>query len=118
MTTDSRQEIIERFAQNDAGPVFSAPWHAQAFSMSVRLYEGGHFSWREWAQTLGAEIAAAKDSGEPDNEDAYYECWLRALEKLVVEKGLSSELELTQRRDAWDRAARATPHGQPIKLPD
>lgn len=84
--------------------------------MSVKLYEGGYFSWDEWARTLGAEIAAAQESGQPDTEDAYYECWLRALEKLVIEKGLSSALELDQRREAWDRAARSTPHGQPIKL--
>lgn len=117
MSAEIRKETIDRFAGSEAGPTFKAPWHAQAFSMTVRLYEGGHFTWQEWAASLGAEIAAARDRGDPDTEDTYYECWLGALESLVVEKELSSQLELTERRDAWDRAARATPHGQPIELP-
>jgi len=39
------------------------------------------------------------------------------LEGLVAEKGLLTTDDLTNRRDAWDKAARATPHGQPIVLP-
>ncbi len=42
--------------------------------------------------------------------------WLRALETLIAEKGLLSADALAARRDAWDRAARATPHGEPIVL--
>jgi len=38
------------------------------------------------------------------------------LERLVTEKGLASQLELQSRRDAWARAARATPHGEVIHL--
>jgi len=34
----------------------------------------------------------------------------------VVEKGAMLTDELSERRDAWDRAARATPHGKPIVL--
>ena len=49
--------------------------------------------------------------------DTYYLHWLAALEGLVAEKGLLNLDDLAQRKDAWDRAARATPHGQPIVLP-
>ena len=84
--------------------------------MTVKLYERGHFDWKEWANYLGAEIALAKKCGDPDTEDTYYICWLRALEQLVTEKGLASQLELQSRRDAWARAARATPHGEVIHL--
>ncbi|MBI2158204.1 MAG: nitrile hydratase accessory protein [Candidatus Rokubacteria bacterium] len=74
----------------------------------------GRFTWREWTDALAAEIAAARARG--DATTPYYEHWLAALEKLVATKRLVSSTELLQRKDAWDRAARATPHGQPIVL--
>jgi len=40
-----------------------------------------------------------------------------ALEKLVADKRLVLADELAARKDEWDRAARATPHGKPIELP-
>jgi nitrile hydratase accessory protein len=94
---------------DDDGPVFAEPWEAQAFAMAVKLNERGLFTWSEWATALGAAIAANPD--EP-----YYENWLAALESLVEAKGLMSHAEREERIDAWDRAAKATPHGQPIEL--
>ena len=99
------------------GPVFRAPWEAQAFAMAVTLHERGHFTWKEWAARLADEIAAAKTRGEADDGSRYYYYWLAALEKLVAEKRLIAADELATRKDAWDRAARDTPHGQPIELP-
>ena len=89
-------------------PVFNEPWEAQAFAMVVKLHERGAFTWSEWAEFLGAEI---KSSNAP-----YYEHWLAALEKIVEAKGLMSQVERLTRVEAWDRAAHATPHGQPIEL--
>ena len=91
------------------GPVFAEPWEAQAFAMAVKLNEGGIFTWVEWAAVLGAEI-----HGSPQRP--YYESWLAALEHLVEAKGVMTAPERLSRVEAWDRAARATPHGQPIVL--
>jgi len=99
----------QRIPKDHDGPVFAEPWEAQAFAMAVKLNEAGIFSWSEWAETLGAEL-----HGEPDRP--YYESWLAALEKLVESKGVMSAPERIARIEAWDRAARATPHGQPIVL--
>ena len=99
------------------GPVFRAPWEAQAFAMAVMLHERGHFTWKEWAARLADEIAAARARGEDDNGSRYYYFWLAALEKLVAEKRLIAADELAVRKDEWDRAARETAHGQPIELP-
>ena len=99
------------------GPVFRAPWEAQAFAMAVMLHERGHFTWKEWAARLAAEIAAAKERGEHDDGSGYYYHWLAALEKVVAEKRLIKADELATRKQEWDRAARETPHGQPIELP-
>jgi len=104
------------FNRDEDAPVFRAPWEAQAFAMTVKLHEAGHFTWQEWAARLGAELAAARDRGEPDDGSHYYHHWLAALEKLVAEKGLLTSEQLAARKDEWERAARETPHGNPIEL--
>ena len=108
--------LLPALPEDDEGPVFAEPWQAQAFAMTLELHRGGHFSWKEWAAHLSAEIAAARERGDPDRGDTYYYHWLAALEKLVAEKGLASANELGTRKRQWDVAARNTPHGQPIEL--
>jgi nitrile hydratase accessory protein len=103
--------------RDDEGPVFRAPWEAQAFAMAVMLHERGHFTWKEWAGRLADEIAAAAGRGETDDGKRYYHYWLAALEKLVADKRIVLADELRARRDAWEEAARNTPHGHPIVLP-
>lgn len=98
------------------GPVFRAPWQAQAFAMTLALYERGLFSWTEWAKALALRIEAAPAQPGEDATDAYYRQWLEALEQLVAEKGASSLAELLRYQQAWDHAADRTPHGQPIEL--
>ena len=101
----------------DNEPVFAEPWQAQAFALTVKLHERGCFSWREWADCLAEEISIAQQQGDPDLGDTYYLHWLRALERLITTKKLLSPDELLARKNAWDSAARHTPHGQPIILP-
>jgi nitrile hydratase accessory protein len=101
---------------DDGRPVFGAPWEAQAFAMTLALHERGLFTWKQWAAALAAEIKRAQSEGDPDDGSTYYRHWLAAIERLVAGKGIASEAVLADRRDAWDRAAHATPHGQPILL--
>ena len=105
------------FDLDQDAPVFRARWEAQAFAMTVKLHEAGHFTWVEWAAHLGAELAAARDRGDPDDGSRYYHHWLAALEKLVAEKGLLTSDQLAARKDEWERVAHETPHGEPIELP-
>ena len=102
---------------DDDGPVFRAPWEAQAFAMAVLLHERGVFTWPEWTARLADEIASATARGEDDDGRRYYQHWLAALEDLVAEKGLVADDELRARYDAWTEAATSTPHGKPIVLP-
>ena len=96
--------------------VFAEPWQAQAFALAVKLSQCGHFTWKEFAATLAAELKAAADRGEPDDGSRYYDHWLAALERLVTAKGLSDPEALRARKEAWAEAYRHTPHGKPVEL--
>jgi nitrile hydratase accessory protein len=112
----SRLSDLPRLPRDEGGPVFAEPWQAQAFALAVKLSEQGHFTWKEWAATLAAELKAAADRGEPDDGSRYYEHWLAALERLVTSKRLTDSAELLKRKDEWADAYRHTPHGKPVEL--
>ena len=118
--SDAVGRAAERIAPiprgDDGAPVFAAPWEAQAFAMTLALQEGGLFTWPEWAAALGNEIQRAQATGDPDDGTTYYQHWLSAIERLVMEKDVAAPAQLLERRAAWTRAARATPHGQPVLL--
>ncbi len=102
--------------RDEEGPVFAAPWQAQAFALAVELSEQGHFTWKEWAAALADELKTAAARGEPDDGSSYYHHWVAALERLVTAKGLTDSPALADRKAAWADAYRHTPHGQPVVL--
>ena len=122
MSVDS--EAPRSFGRNDAltiphdehGPVFHAPWEAEAFALAVSLNERGLFTWKEWAATLGDEIKKAQAAGDPDTGETYYRHWLATLERILAEKGVIERGVLARTRAAWQRACARTPHGAPIAL--
>ena len=80
-------QSVPGIPRDDEGPVFREPWEAQAFAMTLSLYERGLFTWPEWAQTLGAEIKRAQAAGDPDTGETYYRHWLNALGASCCRKG-------------------------------
>jgi nitrile hydratase accessory protein len=109
-------EAIPSIPCGAEGPVFREPWEAQAFAMAVALRERGLIEWTEWAEILGDEIRRAQAAGDPDTGETYYRHWLKALERIVMEKGLTDSTTLARYRNAWDHAADRTPHGEAIEL--
>ena len=97
-------------------PVFAEPWQAQAFAMVVALHGRGVITWSEWSAALAREIA--HPIADHVAQDDAYGHWLRALEDMVVAKGLATKAALAQMCSACEQAAHATPHGQAIMLPD
>jgi nitrile hydratase accessory protein len=89
-------------------PVFPEPWAARAFGLAVALSEGGAFAWPEFSAAL-AEARAAEPEGD------YFVAWLAALEAVLARRGVAPEA-VAATAAAWQAAARATPHGQPIRL--
>ncbi|AKI01286.1 nitrile hydratase accessory protein [Hoeflea sp. IMCC20628] len=94
-------------------PVFSEPWQAQAFALAVALHARGLFTWAEWAAELSRQVA--RPGAAQDGSD-YYQHWLATIEALLMQKGVAGPDVINALSSAWQRAAHATPHGQPIKL--
>ena len=109
-------DLLPRLPRDEGGPVFAEPWQAHAFALAVKLSEAGLFTWSEWAQALGAELAAANARGEPDDGSCYYHHWLAALERLVAAKNVLGQATLVARKEEWAAAYRRTPHGQSVTL--
>ena len=89
--------------------VFEEPWQAEAFAIVVALHERGLFTWNQWADALSTHVKAP--GGEND-----YAAWLAALESLLISLNVTATIEVDALTEAWQRAAHATPHGQPIFL--
>jgi nitrile hydratase accessory protein len=91
---------------------FAEPWQARAFALAILASRQGCFTWSEWTRALGRELQRA--SAVPGA--SYYDCWLAALQSLLVGKGAVGQAELHERKDAWEDAYRRTPHGVPVSL--
>ena len=76
--------------------VFDEPWQGRIFGMTVAMSHAAVFEWREFQAQLIAEIARAERVGEAST---YYERWLRAIERLLADKGLVVPGDLTSRHD-------------------
>lgn len=81
------------------GPVFDAPWQARAFGTVVALHRTrGDFDWSRFQAALIDEIQAEDTGVDPDHlEDTYYDQWLRAAERLLVERGIIDKDEFENR---------------------
>ena len=82
--------------RDDDGPVFAEPWQAQAFAVVVELTEAGTLTREEWANHLGTVFKEAEARGEYDTGHRYYDHWLTALERVVVEKNLAGWEDLSK----------------------
>ncbi|MCF6368288.1 nitrile hydratase accessory protein [Rhizobium halophilum] len=97
----------------EGDPVFPEPWTAEAFAMTVHLHERGVFSWTEWAEALSTEVHRP---GRAEDGSDYFDCWVEALSALLGAKGIADGEQVLGLQRSWQRAAKATPHGQPIEL--
>jgi len=102
--------------RKDGDPVFDEPWQAQALAMADSLVKKGTLSVSDWAAQLRAELRSAANAGAPDDSETYYLAVLAALEHLLDETGAAVGQEVDARREHWERAYLATPHGRPVEL--
>jgi len=97
-------------------PVFSQPWHAQVFALTVHLNESGRFAWSDWAARFSATLKAHGLNRELDGGEDYFNAWLETLEALLAEDGTAGPVEAAETKRAWEQAYLGTPHGAPVQL--
>jgi nitrile hydratase accessory protein len=114
-TTDARPESLLDWDGPLSPPrrngelLFDALWEGRVFGMTMTLYERGAFAWDEFRDRLIAAIAAWERMHEMNDPDyRYWDCWLRAFESLITDKGLCSPAALATRID--ELAARPAGH--------
>lgn len=74
---------------------FGDDWERTAFGVALALSRGGHFEWEDFRQHLIAAITRWENSHALDDSSwSYYDCWLAALEAVVIEAGLSTDAEI------------------------
>jgi len=70
---------------------FAAPWEGRAFGLAVALSDERCYGWDDFRARLVDEI------GRRGPDAPYYESWLAALERVLVERGLVTGEELERR---------------------
>ena len=78
--------------------VFEEPWEGRAFGLAVAMNEGGIYDWADFRNRLVEETVADEKHGE---QTGYYQRWVRALERLALDRGLVTSAELEARTGAY-----------------
>jgi|SRR5712692_2175201 len=78
--------------------MFAAPWEGRVFGLAVALHERGLYTWDEFRDRLIAEVARADRAGDLSS---YYERWLAAFERLLLDKGLLARADLDARTSEY-----------------
>lgn len=100
--------------RHDREPAFAEPWQAEILVIAEALVERGVLEAGVWSAALGT--ALREEPAQADPREHYYRAVLRALERLMVERGGFSPDLLAERVEAWRRAFLRTPHGRPVDL--
>ena len=79
--------------------VFAAPWESRAFGVAIALSESRTCDWEQFRSRLIAEIGTweHEHGNDPEARWSYYERWLAALERLLLDGGLLSPDEIAAR---------------------
>ena len=90
--------------EGDDPPTFHAPWQARTFAVAVALSADGTYEWPRFQERLVEELER-DEAATPDDagaaEDRYYQRWLAALERLLVEDGVLEAGALAERTRAF-----------------
>lgn len=96
---------------------FQNPWHGQVFAITVQLSENGNFSWTEFVEIFGDSLKEARlKLSDLNGNDDYFNCWLEALEEIIILKEMGNSKILSVLKNDWVNAYLSTPHGDPVKI--
>jgi len=81
---------------------FEEPWQGRIFGLALALSEAGNYPWESFRQSLISTIAEWEAAHARDDPSwRYYEQWLAAFEKLVIDLGVINPVELHERTEAF-----------------
>ena len=84
--------------------VFEEPWESRAFGLAVALHDAGAVDFEDFRARLIAEIGAWEaEHGSSSVGYLYYERWLTALERTLLDRGLVDEASVATARDGVER---------------
>jgi nitrile hydratase accessory protein len=77
---------------------FEAPWQIRALALAVAAHGQGRFPWPDFQTRLVAAIREWEQTPAEQRDDwEYYQHWVRALERLVIEQGLTDATEIERK---------------------
>ena len=90
--------------------VFEAPWQGRAFGIARGLAERGVYAWDDFRAALIEQIGAFDrgidagrlDSAVPTPQFHYYDHFLRALESILIARGVIAQGDLVDRVHAFE----------------
>lgn len=101
------------YPRKNGEPVFDAPWQSRAFGMVVNLHTQGLYPWDDFKSRLIAQVAdgdrAAVCAGAPEASgkgSTYYDQWVEAFSRLLVDKNMVTAEEMAQRIDDFKTGVR------------
>ena len=95
--------------------IFSEPWQAELFAITLNLHEKGLFNWASWTEKLGGSLKRDKNTSKDDLEH-YFLSWLSALEETLLEKKVTELTKIVTIEKAWKDAISKTPHGKKVEI--
>lgn len=77
---------------------FDREWEKLVFGVAIALSKEGHYEWDHFREALMSNIKSWEETHDLDDSSwDYYQCWMAALEQVVVKSGLLQPGELESR---------------------
>ena len=84
--------------------VFDEPWESRAFGIPVALHNAGIVDFEVFRERLIAEIGVWEaDHGQSADGYRYYERWLTALERTLLDRGVVDDASVAAARYELER---------------
>ncbi|MBE3569637.1 MAG: nitrile hydratase accessory protein [Bacillales bacterium] len=107
--SQAKESVLMNMSEEVAPPrkngelEFQEPWERRSFGLTLALYEENRYSsWEDFRSRLIEEIKGWENSVQKDYSDwNYYEHWLSALERLVLEKGMLNKRDVDARTNEF-----------------